>query len=102
LGGEKERAEHMADLTTGKASEEVTAGSKSALMEVVAAMHKLTLEEQAQLLEYLSRALQYGIRREAFEDVSWEEFIERSFGSLPNLRFGRDEFGNREVYEVLE
>lgn len=51
-------------------------------MEVVAAMHKLTLEEKAQLLEYLSRALQYGIRREAFKDVSWEEFIDMTYGSL--------------------
>ena len=92
----------MAEMVTDRESDEAAAGSKSALMEVVKAMHKLTLEEQAQLLEYLSRALQYGIRREAFKDVSREEFVERSFGSLPNLRFGRDEFGNREVYEVLE
>ena len=77
-------------------------GPKSALMEVVNAMHKLTLEEKAQLLEYLGRALQLGIRREAFKDVSWEEFIDSSFGSLPNMRFGRDEFGNREVYEIPE
>ena len=92
----------MVDVLKEKASREVAVGSKNALMEVVAAMHKLTLEEQAQLLEYLSRALQYGIRREAFKDVSWEEFVDSSFGSLPNIRFGRDEFGNREVYEVLE
>lgn len=102
MGGAREGAKYMADLTTDKATDEVAAGSKSALMEVVAAMHKLTLEEKAQLLEYLSRALQYGIRREAFKDISWEEFSERSFGSLPNLRFRRDESGNREVYEVLE
>lgn len=102
MGGEKERAEHMADLTTDKASEGTAVESKSALMEVVAAMHKLTLEEKALLLEYLSRALQFGIRREAFKDISWEEFIDSSFGSLPNMRFGRDEFGNREVYEILE
>ena len=92
----------MAEVLKGQASDEAQAGSKSALMEVVAAMQKLTLEEQAQLLEYLSRTLQYGIRREAFKDVSREELRESSFGSLPNLRFRRDEFGNREVYEVLE
>ncbi|MDE2636368.1 MAG: hypothetical protein OXI30_08380 [Chloroflexota bacterium] len=92
----------MAELMQDKASDVPAAGPKSALMEVVQAMHKLTLEEKAQLLEYLSRALQYGIRQEAFKDVSWEEFVERSFGSMPNLRFGRDELGNREVYEVLE
>ena len=51
-------------------------------MEVVQAMHKLTLEEKAQLLEYLSRALQYGIRQESFKDVSWEEFIDMTYGSL--------------------
>ena len=72
----------MADLIKDEASSDEPVGSKSALMEVVAAMHKLTLEEQALLLEYLSRALQYGIRRESFKDVSWEEFINRSFGSL--------------------
>lgn len=72
----------MADLTKGKASDEVAVGSKSALMEVVGAMHKLTLEEKAQLLEYLSRALQYGIRQEAYKDISWEEFIDMTYGSL--------------------
>ena len=92
----------MAELMTDKASDAAAQGPTSALMEVVQAMHQLTLEEKAQLLEYLSRALQYGIRQEAFKDVSWEEFTERSFGSLPNLRFRRDEFGNRDVYEVLE
>ena len=61
LGGERERASDMADLIKDKATSEGTVGSQSALMDVVVAMHKLTLEEQAQLLEYLSRALQYGI-----------------------------------------
>lgn len=72
----------MAELLKDKTSEEAVAGSKSALMEVVQAMHKLSLEEKAQLLEYLSRALQYGIRREAFNGISWEEFIDKTYGSL--------------------
>ena len=72
----------MADLVKDKASGEVAVGSKSALMDVVGAMHKLTLEEKAQLLEYLSRALQYGIRQEAHKDISWEEFIDMTYGSL--------------------
>ncbi|MCY4465379.1 MAG: hypothetical protein OXE46_07575 [Chloroflexi bacterium] len=83
----------MTDLTMDKTADEEAAGSKSALMEVVQAMHKLPLEEKAQLLEYLSRALQYGIRREAFQDVSWEEFLDRSFGSLPDFTL------DREMYE---
>lgn len=92
----------MADLTTDKATDEVAAGSKSALMEVVAAMHKLTLEEQAQLLEYLSRALQYGIRREAFKDISWEDFIDKTYGSLADDPIELPErFKHREV-ETLE
>lgn len=66
-------------------------------MDVVQAMHKLTLEEKAQLLEYLSRALQYGIRREAFKDISWEEFIERSFGSLPDFTLEREQHGDTEI-----
>ncbi len=72
----------MAEILRHEAAGEIAAGSKSALMDVVQAMHKLTLEEKAQLLEYLSRALQYGIRRESFKDVSWEEFIDMTYGSL--------------------
>ena len=72
----------MAEILRHEAADEIVAGSKSALMDVVQAMHKLTLEEKAQLLEYLSRALQYGIRQESFKDVSWEEFIDMTYGSL--------------------
>lgn len=86
----------MAEILKDEGSDEIVAGSKSALMEVVQAMHKLTLEEKAQLLEYLSRALQYGIRRESFKDTSWEEFIERSFGSLPDFTLEREQHGDTE------
>lgn len=72
----------MADLVKDKATAAEAAGPTSALMEVVQAMHKLTLQEKAQLLEYLSRALQYGIRREAYKDISWEEFLDLTYGSL--------------------
>ena len=87
----------MADLLKDKASDEIVADSKSALMVAVQAMHKLTLEEKAQLLEYLSRALQYGIRREEFKDESWEEFINRSFGSLPDFTLECEEHEDTEV-----
>ena len=87
----------MGDLVKGNATGEVKSGTQSALMDVVQAMHKLTLEEKAQLLEYLSRALQYGIRREAFKDISWEEFIERSFGSLPDFTLEREQHGDTEI-----
>ncbi|MDE2857943.1 MAG: hypothetical protein OXN94_08850 [Chloroflexota bacterium] len=72
----------MVDLLKGKESDEASVGSKNALIEVVRAMHKLSLEEKAQLLEYLSRALQNDIRREAFKDVPWEAFIKMTYGSL--------------------
>ncbi len=87
----------MTDVTQDKASDGEAVGSKSALMEVVAAMHKLTLEEKAQLLEYLSRALQYGIRRETFKDISWDEFLERSFGSLPGFTLEREQYEDTET-----
>ncbi len=77
-----EGAKHMAELVKGAASGKVSTGSESALLEVVQAMHKLTLAEKAQLLEYLSRELQYEIRREAFKEVSWEDFIDMTYGSL--------------------
>lgn len=84
----------MAEMMQDQASDEIAAGPKSALMEVVNAMHKLTLEEKAQLLEYLSRALQFGIRQEAYKDISWEEFIDRSFGSLPDFTLDREQHGD--------
>ena len=92
-----ERAKLMADLVKDEASDEVAAGSKSALMKAVQAMHKLTLEEKAQLLEYLSRAIQYGIRQEEYKDISWEEFIDRSFGSLPDFTLEREQHGDPKV-----
>ena len=85
-----------------KNSEAVATKPKSALMDVVQAMHKLTLEEKAQLLEYLSRALQYGIRQETFKDISWEEFLDRSFGSLPDFTLERDQPEYAKIGEEIE
>ena len=92
----------MQDVTENETSYNIAEGSRSALLEVVRAMHKLTLEEKAQLLEYLGRALQHDIRQQEYKDISWDEYIDNTYGSLPDLRFRRDDFGNREVYEVLE
>ncbi len=92
----------MQEVIEKETSLHIAEGSHSALLEVVRAIHKLTLEEKVQLLEYLSRALQHDIKQQENKDISWDEYIDNTFGSLPNLRFRRDEFGNREVYEVLE
>ncbi|MCY4146805.1 MAG: hypothetical protein OXE95_01355 [Chloroflexi bacterium] len=92
----------MREVIENEASYHIAERPHSALLEVVRAMHTLTLEEKAQLLDYLSRALQHDIRQQEYKDSSWDEYIGSTFGSLPNLRFRRDEFGNREVYEVLE
>lgn len=83
-------------------SEAVATKSNSALMEVVQAMHKLTLQEKAQLLQYLSRALQYGIRQEANKDISWEEFLDRTYGSLPDFTLEREQPEFAEIGEELE
>ncbi len=87
----------MAELTKEAVAEEVAAIADSPLMKAVQAMHKLSLEEKAILLEYLSRALQYGIRRESFKDVPWEEFLERSFGSLPDFTLERAHYEGNEI-----
>ncbi len=42
------------------------------------------------------------IELEGFRAMPQHQAIDLTFGSLPNLRFRRDEFGKREVYEVLE
>ena len=92
----------MQEVIENETSYHIAEGSHSALLDIVRAMHKLTLEEKAQILEYLSRALQHDIRQQEYKDMSWDEYIDNTFGSLPDLRFRRDDFGNREVYEVLE
>ncbi len=88
----------MQDAIENKRGYPIAEGSQSALLEVARAMQKLTLEEKAQLLEYLSRALQHDIKQQQYKETPQDEHI----GSLPNLRFRRDEYGNREVYETLE
>ena len=85
-----------------KGGEAVADKSASALMEVVQAKRKLTLQEKAQLLEYLSRALQYGIRQEANKDISWEEFLDRTYGSLPDFTLEREQPEFAEIGEELE
>ncbi len=72
----------MAEMVKDKSSDRAAPGSEGALMDAVQAMHKLTLQEKAQLLEYLSRSIQHGVRQVAYEDMSWEEFIDMTYGSL--------------------
>ena len=72
----------MAELVKDRALDRAEAKPKNAVIEVVQAMHKLSLEEKAILLEYLARALQCGIRRETVKDVTWDEFIDMTYGSL--------------------
>ncbi len=72
----------MAHAVKDKASDTTSASENSALTKALYAMHQLTLEEKVQLLEYLGRSLQHDIKREAYKDISWEEFLDKTCGSL--------------------
>ena len=72
----------MAHVVKDKASDETSASANSALTKALRAMHQLTFEEKVQLLEFLSRSLQHDIKLGAYKDISWEEFLEMTYGSL--------------------
>lgn len=61
----------MQEVIENETSYSIAEGSHGALLDIVRAMHKLTLEEKAQLLEYLSRALQHDIRQQEYKDISY-------------------------------
>ena len=92
----------MRDVTEKENGFDISDITQSALMQVVRAMRKLTLEEKAKLLEHLSRDLQYGIRQQERKDKSWDANPDTTHGSLPKFGFRRDAFGRREVYEITE
>ncbi|MCC6615212.1 MAG: hypothetical protein IT320_17180 [Anaerolineae bacterium] len=50
--------------------------------EAVSAAERLTLAEKARLIEYLSAVMQHDLQAEAYRRMPWDEFIERTAGSL--------------------
>lgn len=72
----------MAHAVKDEASDETSASANSALTKALHAMHQLNMEEKVQLLDYLSRSLQRDLKHEAYKDISWEEFLDMTYGSL--------------------
>ena len=72
----------MVEALKDRSTDGVALRPNSALMEAVRAMQKLTLAEKALLSEYLSRSMQRDIKQEAYDDISWEAFLDMTFGSL--------------------
>lgn len=50
--------------------------------EIVSKADQLTLAEKARLLEHLSAVVRHDLEIEAFRRMPWQEFIERTAGSL--------------------
>jgi hypothetical protein len=50
--------------------------------EIVKQADQLTLTEKARLIEHLSAAVRHDLEVEAFRRMPWQEFIDRTAGSL--------------------
>lgn len=50
--------------------------------EVIQVAGQLTMADKIRLIEYLSVALRHDLEVEAYKNMSWHEFIERTAGSL--------------------
>ena len=72
----------MVEAVKRKSADGLAEGSSIALMEALQATLKLTLEEKAQLSEFLSQSMQRDIRQESQNDLSWQAFLDRTFGCL--------------------
>ena len=51
----------------------------------------MTLVEKVRLLEHLSTALKEDIETEAYRHMPWEQFIDRTYGSLADDPIERDQ-----------
>jgi len=70
--------------------------------EAVSVAERLTLAEKARLIEYLSAAMQSDLEAEAFRRMPWDEFIERTAGSLADHPIERPAQLSLEEREPLE
>lgn len=50
--------------------------------QVIELTHHMTLVEKVRLLEYLSSALKGDIETEGYRHMPWEQFVDRTYGSL--------------------
>ncbi len=70
--------------------------------EAVNVANRLTLAEKARLIEHLSAAMQNDLEAEAFRRMPWEEFVERTTGSLADSPIERPPQLPLEEREPLE
>lgn len=52
---------------------------------------RLSLIERVQLLEHLSSSLKQSLQVEAYRHIPWEEFLDRTYGSLAHDPIERDQ-----------
>lgn len=52
---------------------------------------RLSLIERVQLLEYLSSNLKHSLQVEAYRHIPWNEFLDRTYGSLAHDPIERDQ-----------
>jgi hypothetical protein len=63
---------------------------------------RLSLVEQVQLLEHLSSHLKQSLQLEAYRHIPWEEFLERTYGSLAHDPIERDQPPEADVRDPIE
>lgn len=72
------------------------------LDEVILLADKLSLSETADLMNHLAERLKHALEVEAFRRMPWNEFIDRTAGSLANDPIERPQQGEFEEREPVE
>jgi len=70
--------------------------------DAVALADKLSVAEKAQLIEHLGNTLRHDLEVEAFQRMSWHEFLNRTYGILADDPIERPEQLPIEEREPLE
>lgn len=59
--------------------------------QAVELIKRMTLAEKARLAAYLSATLKQAVEAEGLNQIPWEQFIERTYGSLADDPIERDQ-----------
>lgn len=70
--------------------------------EAVSITSQLTLVEKVQLMEYLSTAILQALNTEAYRHISWERFLDLTYGSLAHDPIERNQPEQADVRDEIE
>jgi hypothetical protein len=70
--------------------------------EVIHIAERLTLAEKARLMAYLSTSLQHDLETEAYKHMPWQQFLDRTYGSLALDPLERDQPLSADIRDEIE